>query len=360
MSKNDAFLDKLDFVLKKYNALGQKLMDREVLSNKEYAEVSKEYSNMEDLANLINIFMSNSRQIEDLQSMIKSEKDQEVLEMVKEELNTLLQSVKQAEEEIKFLLLPKNKEDYKNAMLEIRAGTGGEEAALFGSVLLRMYEKYAILMGWKTEVMSYSPSDIGGIKEVVLLISGKNVFEKLKFESGVHRVQRVPETEVNGRIHTSAATVAVMPEAEDVDIEIKDEDLHIDTLRSGGAGGQHVNKTESAVRITHKPTGVVVLCQDDRSQYKNKEKAMKILRSKIYEMEYEKRQKQEASMRKSQIGTGDRSERIRTYNYPQGRVTDHRINLTLYKINEITDEGQLYHVVDELLREDRIARMTEI
>ncbi len=243
--------------------------------------------------------------------------------------------------------------------MEVRAGTGGEEAALFGAVLFRMYQRYSEKKGWKFEIVSSSETGIGGLKEASAQISGNNVFSRLKFESGVHRVQRVPETETSGRIHTSAATIAVLPEAEDVDVEILDKDIKIDVFRASGAGGQHVNTTDSAVRITHIPTGIVVSQQDEKSQHKNKAKALKILRSRIYEQEWTKKQQERAASRKGQIGSGDRSERIRTYNYPQGRVTDHRINLTLYKIHEITEAGELDELIDALISEDEATRLAD-
>jgi peptide chain release factor 1 len=294
-----------------------------------------------------------------LEDIVENEIDQDIRLMAQGELYEKKDEIEKLDYELRLMLLPKSTSDSKNAILEIRAGTGGDEAALFVGVLFRMYQRYAENMGWKTEIMSFSESEVGGFKEIVVLISGKNVFEHLKFESGVHRVQRVPITEVNGRVHTSAATVAVMPEAEEFDVEINPEDLEIDTYRASGAGGQHVNKTDSAIRITHRPTGTVVACQDDRSQHKNKEKAMKVLRSRIYEAEMAKRQAEESSLRKAQIGSGDRSERIRTYNYPQNRITDHRFNLSLYKLEEITTEGTLNHLIDEILKEDKIRMLSK-
>ena len=277
--------------------------------------------------------------------------------MAEEEVLTLKSEIAEIENKIRILLLPKDIDDEKGAILEIRAGTGGEEAGLFAADLLRMYEMYAQLNGWKFEVLEFSESGIGAIKEASASISGKGVFARLKFESGVHRVQRVPETEASGRIHTSTATVAVLPEAEDVDIHIEDKDLQIDTYRASGAGGQHVNKTDSAVRITHIPTGTVVAVQDERSQYKNKAKAMKILRAKIYENERMKQELARSADRKTQVGTGDRSERIRTYNFPQGRVSDHRINLTLYKIDKIMDGSALDEIIDKLIEYDQAEKL---
>jgi peptide chain release factor 1 len=268
--------------------------------------------------------------------------------------------VKQQESAVQLALLPKDEADAKNAILEVRAGTGGEEAALFAAALFRMYERYAAQKGWRFEVMELNETGLGGFKEAVAEITGRNVFARLKFESGVHRVQRVPETEASGRIHTSAATVAVLPEAEEVDIQINPDDLRVDTYRSQGSGGQHVNKTESAVRITHIPTGVVAACQEEKSQHKNRAKAMTMLRTRLYDIQRTALDNQRAADRKSQVGSGDRSERIRTYNFPQGRVTDHRINLTLYKIDEVMEGGGLDELVDALTAEDQAARLASL
>ena len=264
------------------------------------------------------------------------------------------------EHKIKILLIPKDEADEKNAILEIRAGTGGDEAALFAADLYRMYEHYAAIKGWKFEAEEINDTGIGGFKEAIARITGKDVFSRLKFESGVHRVQRVPETEASGRIHTSAATVAVLPEAEEVDVKIDEKDLRIDTYRSSGAGGQHVNKTDSAIRITHIPTGLVAECQEERSQFKNKDKAMSRLRSMLYDMERRAKDEARAANRKSQVGSGDRSERIRTYNFPQGRVTDHRINLTLYKIDQVMNGVALDEIIEALITEDQLNRLAEI
>ena len=277
-------------------------------------------------------------------------------DMVREEFETATAQLEKCAEELKILLLPGDPNDDKNVIVEIRGGAGGEEASLFAGVLYRMYSMYAESKGWRTEIISSNPTELGGFKEVSFMIEGEGAYSRLKFESGVHRVQRVPETESQGRIQTSTATVAVLPEAEDVDIEINPADLQIDTFRSSGAGGQHINKTESAIRITHLPTGVVVECQDERSQYKNKDKAMKVLRSRLLEAEREKQQSAIAGERKSQVGTGDRSERIRTYNFPQGRVSDHRINLTLYKIDSIVN-GNLDEIIDALITADTAEKM---
>ena len=282
--------------------------------------------------------------------------DPDFRELAQEELAAAKETLERLEQEVRLLLLPKDPNDQRNVIMELRGGVGGEESALFAHSLLRMYTMYAQTKGWKMDVVSMNETELGGVKECSVLIEGEGAFSRLKFESGVHRVQRVPETESGGRIHTSAATVAVLPEAEDVECEIDPKDLQIDTFRASGAGGQHVNKTESAIRITHLPTGLVVECQDERSQYKNKDKAMKVLRSRLYEMEREKQESAEAAARRSQVGSGDRSERIRTYNFPQGRVTDHRIGLTLYKIDAIMD-GVLDELIDALVTADQAEKL---
>ncbi|MCI8398074.1 MAG: peptide chain release factor 1 [Oscillibacter sp.] len=282
--------------------------------------------------------------------------DPDLKELAQEELAAARSAREELEERLRLLLLPKDPNDSRNVILELRGGVGGEEGALFAGTLLRMYSMYAQKQGWRTEIVSMNETELGGVKECSVLIEGEGAFSRLKFESGVHRVQRVPETESGGRIHTSAATAAVLPEAEDVDVEIDPRDLQIDTYRSSGAGGQHVNKTESAIRITHLPTGLVVECQDERSQYKNKDKAMKVLRTRLYDLEREKRDAAEASERRSQVGSGDRSERIRTYNFPQGRVTDHRIGLTLYKLDAILD-GDLDELIDALVTADQAEKL---
>ena len=282
--------------------------------------------------------------------------DPEFREMAQEELASAKETLEQLEQQIKILLLPKDPNDQRNVIMELRGGVGGEESALFAHSLLRMYTMYAQSKGWKMDIVSINETELGGVKECSVLVEGEGAFSRLKFESGVHRVQRVPETESGGRIHTSAATVAVLPEAEDVECVIDAKDLQIDTFRASGAGGQHVNKTESAIRITHLPTGLVVECQDERSQYKNKDKAMKVLRSRLYELEREKQESAEAAARRSQVGSGDRSERIRTYNFPQGRVTDHRIGLTLYKIESIMD-GALDELIDALVTADQAEKL---
>jgi peptide chain release factor 1 len=286
--------------------------------------------------------------------------DAEMKELAEEELRALKHRVPELEQQVKIALLPKDEADERNAILEVRAGTGGEEAALFATALFRMYTRYAEAHGWRVEVLGISETGLGGYKEASMEISGRGVFARLKFESGVHRVQRVPETEASGRIHTSAATVAVLPEAEDVDIHIDEKELRIDVFRASGPGGQSVNTTDSAVRITHLPTGLVVQQQDEKSQHKNKAKAMKVLRARLYELERSRRDAERAADRKSQVGSGDRSERIRTYNFPQGRVTDHRINLTLYKIDKVVSGEALDEIIDALTAEDQASRLAEV
>lgn len=325
------------------------LMSKGTLSGEDFTKMSREYAELSPIVETILAFRKAVKEKEDLQELLK---DPDMKEMAAEELRALEQSLPGLETKIKMALIPKDEDDSKNAILEIRAGTGGDEAGLFAGDLFAMYKGFAAQQGWTFEVMEASESEIGGYKEIICEVAGRNVFGKLKYESGTHRVQRIPKTESGGRIHTSAATVAVLPEAEEFDVQINDKDLRIDTYRSQGAGGQHVNTTDSAVRITHIPTGVVVEVQDERSQHKNKAKAMKILMTRIYDLKREKLASERAEDRKSQVGSGDRSERIRTYNYPQGRVTDHRINLTLYKLDEIMSGQALQEITDSLAAED--------
>jgi peptide chain release factor 1 len=299
-------------------------------------------------------------ELSSLADIAESSEDRDLRQLAEEELRALRERLPDLEQQVKLALLPKDADDQRNAILEVRAGTGGDEAALFAAQLFRMYQRYAALRGWRFEILDLSETGLGGFKEATALISGRNVFAKLKFESGVHRVQRVPETEAAGRIHTSAATVAVLPEAEDVDIRIDERDLRIDVFRASGPGGQSVNTTDSAVRITHIPTGLVVIQQDEKSQHKNKAKALKVLRSRLYDLERQARDSARAAERKSQVGSGDRSERIRTYNFPQGRVTDHRVNLTLYKIDKVMSGEALDEIIDAILAEDQAARLAAV
>ena len=322
------------------------------LSPEAYVKLSREFAELGPVVDSIKAYRSAEKEIGDLAALIDDAgTDAEMRKLADAERHEVMERKEKLALQIRLALLPKDAMDDHNAILEIRAGTGGDEAALFAGNLFRMYERYASRQGWKTEILSISEGSKGGFKEIVAEVSGRGVFAKLKFESGVHRVQRVPDTEASGRIHTSAATVAVLPEVEDVDVHINEADLKIDTMRAGGAGGQHVNKTESAIRITHLPSGIVVAVQEERSQHKNRAKAMTMLRAKLYDQERSKRDAERAAERRGQVGSGDRSERIRTYNYPQGRVTDHRINLTLYKLPQIMEGEALDEVIDALITE---------
>ncbi len=351
---------KLNQVLAHFEELRTKLSSS-MEDPAEFARLSKEYSDLTPIAEKILEWQQSIEEKKNLDDLLLDPAlDKELKEMAQDDLQRLQDRLPNLLLEIQVLLLPKDVDDDRNAILEIRAGTGGEEAALFAAVLLRMYQRYAELQGWRFELMHENDTGLGGIKEASASISGRGVFAKLKFESGVHRVQRVPETEAGGRIHTSAATVAVLPEAEEVDIHIEEKDLRIDVFRSSGPGGQSVNTTDSAVRITHIPTGVVVQQQDEKSQHKNKAKALKILRARLYEHQRAEKAAERAASRKSQIGSGDRSERIRTYNYPQGRVTDHRINLTLYKLDRILEGGALDEMIQALISEDQASRLADL
>jgi len=344
--------EKLEDIKKRYLETETELSDPEVIRNQElYARLSKEHSSLSEIVGKYDEYLGVRKQRQDLE-MLAQDEDVEIASMAKEELESARIGEERLENELRMLLLPKDPNDDKNVVLEIRAGTGGEEAALFGSDLLRMYTRYAERAGFALEYLTSNFTELGGVKEVVLLISGKGAFSRLKYESGVHRVQRVPETESQGRIHTSAATVAVLPEAEDVDVQVNPNDLRIDVFRSSGNGGQSVNTTDSAVRITHMPSGIVVTCQDEKSQLKNKEKAMKVLKARLYDIAKQAQEKEMTESRRSQIGSGDRSERIRTYNFPQGRVTDHRIGLTLYRLEQFLD-GDLDEMIDALSMEEK-------
>lgn len=340
--------EKLPEYKKQLEELDAKLASEAVLSDmKQYKALMQERSHLAPVIEKMEEIIKFEEEIEGSKEMIKSESDPELVEMAKEEIAELEEKHAKAEKECRMLLIPPDPLEGKNIIMEIRAGTGGEEAALFAADIFRMYTRYAEKMHWKMEIMNLNETGIGGYKEIVVSISGKDVYGSLRFESGVHRVQRVPETESGGRIHTSAVTVAVLPEAEETDIEIKQEDLRIDVMRAGGPGGQCVNTTDSAVRITHIPSGIVVICQDEKSQIKNRAKAMRVLRSRLYEAEESRKRQERADARKNMVGSGDRSERIRTYNFPQNRLTDHRINLTLYKLDLIM-EGELGEVIDAL------------
>ena len=327
-------IDKVENIVSRFNEL-ETILAKPDLKKDEFVSNSKEYSNLNDIINYAKDYLKVLEDLKSTKNILEDKStDKEFYEMAEKELKDLKQQEEECVKRLKVFLLPKDEADEKNAIIEIRAGTGGMEAALFAADLFNMYQKVAVLNGWKVEIINLSNSEGGGYKEIIASIVGRNVFSKLKFESGVHRVQRVPDTETQGRIHTSAATVAVLPEAEEVDVKINDADLRIDVFRSSGPGGQSVNTTDSAVRVTHIPSGIVVSQQDEKSQHKNKAKALKILRSKLYDLQRSQQESERAKARKSQIGTGDRSERIRTYNFPQGRVTDHRINMTLYKLTD--------------------------
>jgi peptide chain release factor 1 len=351
---------KLERVIARHEQLAADLASDQKREAQEFARMSKEYAELAPLVEAIGTLRDIRKELADLEALrADPATDAEMRAMAEEELPGLQERAAKLNREIQIMLLPKDEADERNAILEIRAGTGGDEAALFAGVLLGMYTRYAELHGWRFEILSANETNLGGVKEVIATITGRGVFARLKFESGVHRVQRVPETEAGGRIHTSAATVAVLPEAEEVDIKIEDKDLRIDVFRSSGPGGQSVNTTDSAVRITHLPTGLVVQQQDEKSQHKNKAKAMKVLRARLYERERAEKDAVRAASRKSQIGSGDRSERIRTYNYPQSRVTDHRIGLTLYKLEAVLRGEALDEVVEALVAEDEAARLAE-
>lgn len=348
--------DKLDFILEKYEELSLKVSDPDIINNQPlWQKHIKEMGEMEPIVNKYKEYKKAKESIAEAKEMLEMG-DEELKELAKMEIAELEDQIPAMEDELKVLLLPKDPNDEKNVILEIRAGTGGEEAALFAQDLLRMYLRYAERRGWKAEIMDANDTGIGGIKEASVLIKGKGAYSRMKYESGTHRVQRVPETESSGRIHTSAATVAVLPEVDDVEVEINPNDVRVDVYRSSGNGGQCVNTTDSAVRLTHIPTGLVVTCQDEKSQIKNKDKAFKVLRSRLYDMKLQEQNAEISAERKSQVGSGDRSERIRTYNFPQGRVTDHRIGMTIYKLDSFLD-GEIDEIVDGLITSDQAEKM---
>ncbi|MBS5520794.1 MAG: peptide chain release factor 1 [Clostridiales bacterium] len=352
--------DKLDDILIRYQQVMEELNDPAVVNDQaRFRKLMKEQTDLHPIAEKYTEYKKTKQSIEDSVEMLESENDEEMRELLKEELSDCKNRIVDIENELKVLLIPKDPMDEKNVIVEIRAGAGGDEAALFASELFRMYSKYAESRRWRTELMSVNENGIGGFKEVVFMITGNGAYSRLKFESGVHRVQRVPETESGGRIHTSTVTVAIMPEAEEVDVALDMNDVRIDVFRASGNGGQCVNTTDSAVRITHIPTGIVISCQDEKSQLKNKEKGLKVLRSRLYDLELEKKRKEEASLRKNQVGTGDRSEKIRTYNFPQGRCTDHRIKLTTHRLYEIMD-GDLDELIDSLTAADQAAKLSNM
>lgn len=351
--------DKLDFILEKYEELSKKVSDPDVIARqKEWQKLMKEMSDLEPIVKEYTAYKKAKEELEEAKEILDMEDDEELREMAREELKANEAAIDEYTENLKILLLPKDPNDDKNVILEVRAGTGGDEAALFGSDLLRMYLRYAERMRWKTEIIESNETEIGGVKEVVMLVKGKGAYSRLKYESGVHRVQRVPETESGGRVHTSAASIAVMPEVDDVEVNLDPNDVRVDVYRASGNGGQCVNTTDSAVRLTHMPTGLVVTCQDEKSQIKNKEKAFKVLKSRLFDLMQQEQNDKIAAERKSQIGSGDRSERIRTYNFPQSRITDHRINLTLYKLDSFLD-GDLDEVIDALITEDQAEKMRD-
>lgn len=352
--------DKLEDLLIRYQEIVGELNEPTVTNNQErFRSIMKEQSDLIPIVDAYNEYKKCKQDVEDSVSMLEMESDEEMRDMLKEELNDAKKRIIELEQELKILLLPKDPNDEKNVIVEIRAGAGGDEAALFAAQIYRIYVRYAERQRWRVETMNVDEIGIGGMKDVSFMISGQGAYSKLKYESGVHRVQRVPETESGGRIHTSTITVAIMPEVEEVDVELNMNDCKFDVFRASGNGGQCVNTTDSAVRLTHLPTGIVISCQDEKSQLKNKDKALRVLRAKLYELEQEKRHDAEAELRKSQVGTGDRSEKIRTYNFPQGRVTDHRIKLTLHKLDAIMD-GDIQEMIDSLTAADQAAKLSKL
>ena len=353
-------LEKLDFLEDKYKELNKKISDPKIINqSRKWQKLVKEHAHLEPIVQKYREFKKVSESLEEDREMLREKLDDDFKEMLKEEVKELNEQEEKLREELKFLLIPKDPNDQKNVIVEIRAGVGGDEAGLFAGDLFRMYTRYSERQGWKNEIMSISDQGIGGYKEVIFMIKGEGAYSKLKYESGVHRVQRVPDTESSGRIHTSSATVAVLPEVDDIDIEIDMNDIRVDVFRSSGNGGQSVNTTDSAVRLTHEPSGLVVSCQDEKSQHKNKDKALRILKARLYDKYQQEQDDEQAESRKSQVGSGDRSERIRTYNFPQGRVSDHRINLTLYKLDAFLD-GDLDEMIDALTTSDQTEKLKKI
>ncbi|WP_129599305.1 peptide chain release factor 1 [Anaerophilus nitritogenes] len=352
--------DKLDFLQDKYDDLSQKVADPEIINDQtQWQKYIKELSEIEPIVNKYKEYKEAKEGIEEAKSILEESNDEEFREMAKMELHELGDNIEVIQEELKILLIPKDPNDEKNVIVEIRGGAGGDEAGLFAGDLFRMYTRYAERNRWKVEMMSLSETGVGGVKEVIFMIKGKGVYSRLKYESGVHRVQRIPSTESGGRIHTSTATVAVLPEVDDVEIDVNPNDVRVDVFRSSGNGGQSVNTTDSAVRLTHMPTGIVISCQDEKSQLKNKEKAFKVLKARLYDKMLAEQNAEIAEERKSQVGTGDRSERIRTYNFPQGRVTDHRITLTLYKLDQFLD-GDIDEILDALITTDQAEKLKKV
>lgn len=352
--------EKLQAIESRFLELEQKIIDPEIMKDMPtWQQLCKEHSDLQPIIDIAREYIDNDKIVREDKELLNEAMDDDMKELLRDEIDERTKALEEQEEEIKILLLPKDPNDHKNVIVEIRAGAGGDEAGLFAGDLYRMYQMYADSMGWKTEVMSFSDQGVGGVKEAIFMIAGKGAYSMLKYESGVHRVQRVPTTESSGRIHTSTATVAVLPEAEDVDVEINQSDLRVDVYRSSGNGGQSVNTTDSAVRITHIPTGIVVSCQDEKSQLKNKDKAMKILKTRLYDKMLEEQHAEISENRRSQVGTGDRSERIRTYNFPQGRITDHRINMTIYQLESFLN-GDIQEMIDALITEDQTKKLAQV